>query len=514
MSQIRPTRRAILAGAGAIALARPPRAMAQAGGEPVLRVVAPWEYTSDDPTDTGYIHTRCGVAETLVGVQPDGKLVGVLADHWAVDADQRTWRFHLRPGVLFHDGSKLTAEAAVHSLSTGLVGESLSNVPVDAIEADGDSVLIRTKTVFAPLPAFLVDYAAIVLAPACYGADGKVASILGTGPYRLARVEGRTMLELERFEGYWGDKAAIARARYTAVADGDTRSNIALAGDADLVFTLAPQAVPRINAGGQAKVTRLTIPRLRFITMNLGLPQFSDVRVRRAMSLGIDRAGIAAGILRSPASAATQLLPPVLAGWYNPELPPLRTDPAAARAMLDEAGWAVGPDGIRAKNGARLAASMLVPANRPELPVMATAVQAQFRAIGMDIAIQAGEFSAIPEAVQNGTMQTTLLARTYVNVPDPIGTIIPDYTRERSVWGTANWDERDRMRALTDDYVGSFDATRLAALRRDITALIQDQMPVIPVSWFEHTVAVSDRVHNVVVDPFETNYFLSGVEWS
>lgn len=508
------TRRAVLTGAAGAILARPHGASAQGGGEPVLRVVAPWEYTSDDPADTGYIHTRCGVAETLVGVQPDGKLVGLLVDRWGTDADKRTWRFHIRPGIRFHDGTLLTADAAAHSLRVGLDGESLSNVPLDTIETDGDALVIRTKTPFAPLPAFLADYAAIVLAPACYGADGKITSILGTGPYRLAHVDGRTTLDLERFEGYWGAKAKIARARYTAVPSGDTRGNIALAGDADLVFTLAPQAVPRINASGRAHVESLTIPRLRFITMNLGLPQFSDLRVRQAMSLGIDRAGIAAGILRNPPSAATQLLPPVLKEWYNPDLPPLRTDPTAARAMLDEAGWAVGQDGIRTKDGARLAARMLVPANRPEIPVMATAVQAQLRAIGVEIAVEAAESSAIPEAVRNGTMQAIMIARTYVNVPDPIGTIIPDYTRERSVWGTANWGGRDRMRALTTEYVESFDAARRFALRKEITALIHDEMPVIPVSWFEHTVAVSGRVRDVVVDPFEITYSLAGVAWA
>ena len=313
---------------------------------------------------------------------------------------------------------------------------------------------------------------------------------------------------------FYSTKAQIARVRYTAVVNGDTRANIALAGDADLVFTLAPQAVPRINASGQAHVESLTIPRPRFITLNLGLPQFSDVRVRQAMSLGIDRAGIAAGILRNPASAATQLLPPVLKEWYNPDLPPLRTDPAAARAMLDAAGWVKGQDGIRTKAGARLAASMLVPTNRPELTVMATAVQSQLRGIGIEIAVEPIQSSSVPETVRNNTMQSTLIARTYVNVPDPIATIIPDYTLERIVWGTANWSDRDRMRALTTQYVESFDEARRAGLRRDITRLIQDEMPVIPVSWFEHTVAVSSRVRDVVIDPFETNYYLSGVRWS
>ena len=248
--------------------------------------------------------------------------------------------------------------------------------------------------------------------------------------------------------------------------------------------------------------------------MNLGLPQFGDVRVRQAISLAIDRAGIAAGILRHPPSAATQLLPPVMAGWHDPALPPLRTDPAASRALLDGAGWVPGTDGIRAKDGVRLAARMLVPSNRPELPVMATAVQAQLRGIGMEMAVDVIQASSIPDAVRDGSMQMTMIARTYVNVPDPIATFIPDYTRERSVWGTLNWDGRGRMKLLTDEYVASFDEARRAALRRAITGLVHDEMPVIPVSYFEHTVAVSGRVRDVAIDPYEMRYFPDRIAWT
>lgn len=509
------TRRLLLGGVGAATATSCLNPAAAQRGEAVLRVVAPWEYTSDDPADTGYIHTRTGVGETLVGVRPDGTLVGQVAERWAVDPDRLTWRFRIRSGAAFHDGTPVTPEAVAASLGRSFVGESLSTVPLTGVEVEGGDVVIRTKTPFAPLPAFLVDYAGIILAPAAFGLDGKVRAIIATGPYRLLKAEGSTVLDLERFDGYWGTKAAIGLVRYTAVPNGDTRGNIAVAGDADLVFTVAPQAVPRINAAGQMNVQSLTIPRLRVIAFNLGLPQFADVRVRRAVSLGIDRAGIAAGILRHPASAATQLLPPVLAGWHNPVLSPLRTDPAAARSLLDEAGWVPGSDGTRVKNGVRLTARMLVPANRPELPVMATAIQAQLRTIGMDVTIEATQPSAIPDRVRDGTMQMTLIARTYVNVPDPIATIIPDFTRGRgSVWGTLNWPGADRMRVLTDEYVACFDDGRRAVLRREITALIHEELPVVPVSWFEHTVAVSSRVRGVVVDPFETRYNLDRVTWA
>lgn len=502
-----PARRTLLGAAAALALARWPIVPQAAAQGAVLRVVSPWEYTSDDPADTGYILNRMGIAQTLVGVRPDGTLEGLVAARWAADPDQLTWRFEIRPGLVFHDGTPVTPAAVLVSLRAAFRGESLSNVPLDSLAAEGGAVLIRTRTPFAPLPAFLVDYASIVLAPSAYGPDGAVRSIVATGPYRLARLDGRAGFDLERFDGYWGAKALAPRARYAAVVNGDTRANIAVAGDADLVFTIAPQAIPRIQAAGAMRVESVTIPRLRFLTMNLGLPQFADPRVRRALSLAIDRAGIAAGILRHPPSAATQLLPPVLSGWHDPALPPLRTDPQAARALLEEAGWRPGADGIRSKDGVRLAASVMVPSNRPELPVIATAIQAQFRAVGMDLAIDVGQSGALPEAVRNGTMQMGFIARTYVNVPDPIGTIIPDYTRERSVWGTLNWDGRERMRALTDAYVASFDEARRAALRRGIVGMLHEELPVIPVSYFEHAVAVSNRAQGVVIDPFEMRYY-------
>ena len=74
----------------------------------VLRVVSPWAFDSFDPLETGYVLARLGIGETLVAVQPDGKLVGGLAESWAVDADKLTWRFRLRP-ARFHDGTPVLA---------------------------------------------------------------------------------------------------------------------------------------------------------------------------------------------------------------------------------------------------------------------------------------------------------------------------------------------------------------------------------------------------------------------
>lgn len=511
ISELSISRRALLAGAGAIsglAWAGPLAAQTHTA----LRIVGPWDFTSLEPTDTGYLLTRLGVAETLVQVNPDGRLVGGVASEWTVSEDKLTWRFPIRAGALFHDGSPVTAEAVVNSLKRAFSGESLSAVPLDGVSTDGDAVIIRTKTPFSPLPAFLVDYAAILLAPAAYDAEGKVQKIIATGPYRLAAIDGKTNLELERFPGA-RVKAQIPTVRYTAVANGDTRANIAIAGDADLVYTLAPTALPRINAAGQLRVESLTIPRVRPLAVNCGLPQFNDKNVRRALSLAIDRAGIASAVLRHPGSAATQLLPPILTEWHNPALPALRQNIAEAQRLLDSAGWVPGADGIRVKNGVRFAAKLLTLANRPELPPMAAALQAQFKQIGLEISIEVGPAAIIPTAIREDRMEMTMFARTYVNVPDVIATIIPDYTREKSTWGTVHWPERTQMKRLTDAYIASFDTTEKARLRAEITTLLHDELPVIPVAWFEHTVAVSPRLRNVAIDPFEMRYLAEAMAW-
>lgn len=505
------TRRSALAlAASSAALAGVPSVLrAQEAG--VLRVASPWEWTSNEPTDTGFIMARMQIAETLVMVEPDGKLVGGVAESWSVSNDKLTWRFKIRSGVVFHDGTPVTAEAAAASLRRSLDGESMQQIPLDQLTTEGDTLVLKTKTPFSHLPEVLVDYAAVILAPASWGADGKVTKVIATGPFRITAIDGKTVIELERFDRYWGEKPKVTRARHTAIPHGDTRTNVAVAGDQDIIFTTVPAATPRIDAAGQMKIESLTIPRVRVMAFNSGLPQFADVRVRRAINMAIDRKGIASAVLRHPASAATQLLPAAVPAWHDAALPPYAFDVGGANALLDQAGWVRGADGVRAKDGVRFAAKMLTLANRPELTVMGTAVQAQLKAIGMELSVEPGPTSAVPAAIQDGTMQLTLFARTYVNVPEAIASIIPDFTRERSTWGTLNWPGRDRMKVLTDEYVQSFDDAHKAVLRREILKIIHEEVPVAAVSWFEHTVAINKRVKGLVIDPFEMRYMLHKV---
>ncbi len=486
-----------------------------AAAEPrALRVVSPWEISDLEPLETGYVMRRLGVGETLVEVEADGRLVGGVAESWTTDADRMTWRFKIRPGMRFHDGAPVTPAAVINSLQKVRAGaESLQALPIAGLSVDGDHVVIRTERPFGPLASYLTDYAGIILSPSAYGPDGKVRAMIATGYYKVVRIDGQKQMELEAFAEYWGRKPSIAKVHYVAAPQGETRAAMAEAGEADLVFTLLPQAAQRIDRSGRATIASMTIPRARVLTFDSASPFFDDRRVRQAISLAIDRAGVAAAILRHPASNPDQLLPPVLAEWRQTGLTPLRQDVAAAKALLGAAGWTPGSGGLLEKQGKTFQVSMLVPSNRPEFPVIASALQAQLKEVGIGVDLKIAPSSQLPQAIRDGTLQIGFLSRTYVNVPDPIGTIIPDFTQDRSVWGAMNW-RNDAVRRLAAAYTESFDPAAQAAMRREIITIIHDEAPVIPVSWTEHTVAVSKALADVEIDPYEQRYLLNRLRWA
>jgi peptide/nickel transport system substrate-binding protein len=505
-------RRSLLSGAfaGAATLTLCPPA--RAAGPEELRVAQPWEFKTLELAEAGFTFSRAGISETLVASLPDGRIAPGLAQSWTVSDDGLQWRFRLRDAV-FHDGTRLDAAVAKASFER-LLPQSLylKRVGIVAIEADGQDLVLKLEKPFGPLLSYLVDNSAALMAPSAFDTAGRVTALIGTGPFKVVSADLPRSLSLVRHEAYWGEKARVAAVRYDAVANGDTRTNIAIANDADIVFNLTAQGVGRAASAGM-KIERVIIPRTHILMLNCAKPQFAEAPVRRALSMALDREGIAAGIMRNKALAATQYLPPTLAEWHFADLPPLRQNVAAANALLDAAGWGRGADGIRAKGGVRFAGTVRTFANRPELPVIATAMQAQLRAIGFDLAISVGEWQAIYEGQKDGSLELGLSSRNLVIVPDPIATIALDYAADSIApggSGTTGW-RHDGLRQEVARYLAEADEKRRATARRTIAGMIHEELPVIPVTWYDQIVAVHPRISGFVTDPLEQRYFLDKV---
>jgi peptide/nickel transport system substrate-binding protein len=479
-----------------------------------LKVVGPWEIGGIDPAQTGYIFSRLQVAETLVSADPTGELIPALAENWAVSEDGLTWRFTLRKNAVFHDGTPVTAEIAAENLRRAHEGVGvLAQAPIAEIASEGGDVVVRLEKPFAALPAYLVHFSTIILAPSSVDDAGRVARIVGSGPYKVKRLTPPLKLELEDSGSWWGGAPGIGEVSYLAVGQGETRALMAESGEADLVFSMLPVSVERLKRNPRLDVQIATIPRTRILKVNAGSSFFDDVEERQALSYAIDRVGITKVILRNPELAATQIFPPALPGWHAPDLPPLMRDLDRARQLLAQAGWTPGPDGILEQDGERFSVTLLTYASWPELPPIATALQAQLREVGIDVKVSVGNSSEIPARHQDGTLEMGLVSRLYSIVPDPVGTLLQDYGPGGSDWGAMGW-SNDELHAVVDRFAATSDAEERAPLQRRAVEILQEELPSIPVTWSELAIVANERITGVGVDPLEVNYGLASIRWA
>ncbi|MFZ1181570.1 MAG: ABC transporter substrate-binding protein, partial [Herbaspirillum sp.] len=174
-------------------------------------------------------------------------------------------------------------------------------------------------------------------------------------------------------------------------------------------------------------------------------------------------------------------------------------------------GWKMAGDGIRRRNGERLELNLTTFIDRPELPLIAAALQEEMRQIGIAVRVAIGNSSDIPAGHRSGALQMGLAARNFGNLPDPVATLLQDFGPDGGDWGAMGWRNEEVSQSLARLAAGQrIDAI---AARARVTAILQSELPVIPVVWYRQTCAVSRRVAGASIDPFERSYRISRLQW-
>ncbi|WP_158969879.1 ABC transporter substrate-binding protein [Chachezhania sediminis] len=471
-----------------------------------LDVVAQFEIKSPEPSTSGYIFTRMGVAETLTNADPKGALIPGLAANWSVSDDGLAWTFVLQEDVRFHDGTPMTPDAVVNALNFARSKPGpLSKTPISAIEAGDGTVVLTLSEPFAALPAYLAHYTTQILAPAAYDADGAGVQVIGTGPYRVTDLAPPLSLKAEVFPEYWGAAPNVPNVSYSGVSRAETRALMAESGEADFVFGLDPASVARLGMLDGVSVHSVAIPRTLLLKVNAGHPALSEPKARQALSLAIDREGIARAVLRYP-EGASQLFPPSVGDWHDASLPPLAYDPKAAKALLADLGWVPGADGILSRDGQPFAITLTTYPDRPELPLVAAVLEQQFRAIGVDLTIDTTNSSEITSRHADGSLDLGLIARNFGLIPNPIGTVLSDYAPSGD-WGAMGWDNAEMVDLAHNVARGDGGY----AERSRMVAILQAELPVIPIAWYMQTLAVNAAVEGTVIDPWERSFGLQNL---
>lgn len=479
-----------------------------------LKISSPWEIASYEPSVSGFAFYRLGVMETLVDATVDGVLQPGLATEWSMAEDGLSWSFVIREGVSFHDGSSLTAEIAADALNRAFENPGmLKKAPISSIVAEAGAVVFTLEKPFSALPAVLTHNTTVIAAPASLDAEGNHTAAIGTGPFQIDQFTPPQGVDVKRFDSYWGENAKLETVSYLATSRAETRALLAENGDADLVFSLDPSGYANLSLVDTVETQAVPIPRVVALKLNAGHKFLNDARARQALSLSIDRLGIATAITRFPEASATQLFPPALDQWHNKDLQPLAQDVEAAKALLAELGWVAGDDGILTRDGERFSMLLRTFPDRPELPLMAAALQDQWRAIGVELEVSVASYSEIPKGHQDGSLHVALYARNYGLTPDPIGSVLQDFGPGGGDWGAMNWENADVAQAL-ENIAGTSDASVRGENISTVVNAIQAELPLIPVVWYQHTVSVAKGLQGYVVDPLERKFRLNNISWA
>jgi peptide/nickel transport system substrate-binding protein len=459
-------------------------------------------------------------------VEPDlftGDPMGVLAESWEVADDGVTWTFRLREGVTWQDGEPFDAEdvkfsfdlyanAEAGSFYVALMEQLISSVDVVdpmtvqivANEPNSDFPLLAAgpwQFMMAEHVLGSVPPSDLMAGPITSGAQPEL--IVGTGPFKFVEWIPQDHYTVARYDNYWRGRPHLDEIIQIYVVDDDAIKAQLKAGDIDGARIFADSLSDFDNPN-----FKLTIiaerPYLMFMQVNMDQSKstiLADPKVRQALMFGLDQEAIAATAGYGIASPALGVIPSLFttANWDGMTVT-YPFDQEQANALLDEAGWATGEDGVREKDGEKLAFELRYITGWPPSERGAEVVQELWRQIGVQAQATPEQE---PELFTRGTQTLE-----YDVILWDTGWDTPDLTDFLSCGGGSNW--MKYCNPEVDELLAAARVERDPEQRAELHARMQDivmtDLPIFPMILYFSVWAVNARVHNFLVGPFNQGW--------
>lgn len=467
-----------------------------------------------DPHNSGFApHNRVirSIYDNLTRLLPDQSVGPWLAESWTISDDRKTYRFKLRRGVQFHDGSVFDATALranferLANVSNALTSRSSLGPYRSSRVLAADELEVTLDETFAPFLRNLSMTKLAIVSPTAVAKHGAVfaQNPVGTGPFRFASLKTGTEIRLERNPEYrWGSRgepARIDKLTFRNVPEESTRVAVLQSGQVHASDLIPPQNLASIKSDPRFVALEKELLNTNYaLALNVARAPWDDEEIRLAVRLSLDIDAIVRVIYLGSFARAWSSLSPSMFGSNEKELTESwRPDPARAAQILTRKGWISGADGVRVKDGKRLTIKFIdSQGNREKRLDVVQLVRRQLATNGIALVI---------DSQPTGVTSTKMASGDFDMIGGASFHADPDILRQSYVPAvrsalSGNKTNDEVLIAWLNDASREADGPKRAELYRLAQRRIIEKTYSIPIYVLLYNFALSKRVQGVSID--------------
>jgi peptide/nickel transport system substrate-binding protein len=458
-----------------------------------------------------------------------------LAKNWTWAPDSLSITFSLDPRARFHDGKAVTASDVRYSLrvftdpkAASPVAPLLSNIDSASVK-DSLTVVVWFKK-HTPEQFYDVAYQLYILPEHVYGSipldslrtSKATRTLVGSGQFRFVQWKPDVRIELAADTANYHGRPRLDRVIITPVGDPSVLVTQLLTGQIDFMQNFPPDRLQQLDSSATAHPVVAPSNYYAFLGMNPYAPKsnmqphpiFSDVRVRRAISMALDRAAMLQNVFNGKGLLAHGPFPMVLAASDSTlKLPPY--DTVAAHTLLDSAGWRRDRGGMRSKFGKPLRFSLMVPGTSVPRHKYAVLIQSQLRGIGAQVDIEQVDNKNYQDRVQPGDKAGDFDAILHGFGGDPSPSAMKQSWSKAGIGKegqNALHYSNPKVDALIDSLTTSFDPAKVKQYASRAYQQIIDDVPAVWLYDYSSVDGVNRRIDVGLIRP--DGWWHTLAEWS
>ncbi|WP_440604651.1 ABC transporter substrate-binding protein [Bacillus sp. GB_SG_008] len=464
---------------------------------------------------------------SLVTTDKQGKPVPDLAEKWDVSSDQLTYTFHLRKNLKFSDGSPLTADDVAFTLTLlhdkayegdedilqfaikgGQAYKDGTATSIEGIKVvDPQTIKITTEKVNSQA---LLHLGGPVLSKAYYGKDYKqntnlnylkdlYGKPLAAGPYKFEQYVPGQEVRFVANENYYAGKPKVKNFIYK-ITTADTNFQLFQTGETDYDgFAANRDNVEQLKSLGFANINLETSSSFSYIDMNNKKPYLQDKKVRQALIYGLDRKKYVDTFFQGYGSVANVPISPVSWAYTDEGINKYEYNLEKAKKLLDEAGWKVGSDGIREKDGQKLKLSYYAASGRKQEEVFIPIAKENYKALGVEFNPEMMDFNTLVAKVHKGEYDLAAVATPGISDPsEPVADYLSTSPNNGSGYKNAKVDE------LIKKGLETVDIEKRKPIYKELYKELNDDPPVILLSYRKLLYAHNARVKGIDPEKYDS----------